>query len=110
MYNDEKIKQLAELAEEFELVAEMYSSDINVRALLKALESLLSRAKNGQITGVINYVPGAYFFQEKDLSKYPDLEVAHSKFYLALTIENDRYDELIAWAEKRKKQLFRRDQ
>jgi len=99
----QKIKQLAE---ELELVAQKYSSDADVSGLLKALKKLLSNAKTGSITDVIDVVPGEYYFQEGELSKYDDLEKAYSKFKMAIIYENKQYNDLKEWAEKRKKELF----
>ena len=99
----QKVKQLAE---ELELVAHKYSFDSNVGDLLSALKELLSNAKAGSITGVVDHVPGEYYFQEGELSKYADLEAAYSKFKMTLVTEDKQYNNLKAWAEKRKKELF----
>lgn len=99
-------KNVKRLAEEFESVAKKYESDCRVHDLHSALEDLLSRAKAGSIVKYVDHVPGEYFFQEGDLSKYADLEAAYSKLKMALITEDKQYDELRAWAEKRKRDIF----
>lgn len=101
--DQQKIKQLAE---ELESIAHKYLSDSNVNNLLNALKELLSKAKTGLITDVIDHVPGEIYFQEGELSKYSDLEIAYSKFKLTLVTEDKQYNDLKAWAEKRKLALF----
>lgn len=101
--NQQKVRQLAE---EFESAAHKYGSDSNVNKLLDALNELLLKAKAGSITTVIDHVPGEYYFQEGELSKYTDLEAAYSKLKLVLVTEEKQYDDLKAWAEKRKQALF----
>ncbi|MEJ2046385.1 MAG: hypothetical protein P8X74_23840 [Reinekea sp.] len=99
----QKVKQLAE---ELEFIAGKCASDSNVNDFLNSLKEVLSNAKSESIKVVIDHVPGEYFFQEGDLSKHADLEIAYSKFKLALLTEDKQYDDLKAWAEKRKQQLF----
>lgn len=101
--NKKKVKQLAK---ELESVAIKYSSDDDVAGLLEQLEELLSKAKAGSISGVIDHVPGGYYFTDRGLSKYSDLEVAYSKFKLTLVLEEQRHQDLIEWAKKRDKELF----
>jgi hypothetical protein len=101
--DQQKVKKLAE---EFESVAHKYGADSHVDKLLGALKELLLKAKAGSITAVIEHVPGEYFFQEGELSMYTDLEAAYSKLKLALVTEDKKYNDLKAWAEKRKQELF----
>lgn len=98
--------RVKQLAEDFESIAHKYASDPNVDKLLKSLKEVLSNAKAGSVTTVMDHVPGEYFFQEGDLSKYADLEIAYSKLKLALITEDEQHDDLISWAEKRKQELF----
>ena len=100
----EKIKRLAV---ELEDIANKYSStDPDVKKLSHSLGSLIDKAKAGLITDAVDHVPGEYWFQEGDLAKYPDLEAAYSKFKLAITLKDEQYEDLKAWAEKRRKDLF----
>ena len=101
--DQQKIRQLAV---EFETVASKYGYDPSVDMLMKSMEEIVENAKSGSITDVIEYVPGSYYFQEKGLSKYSDLESSYSKLKLALITEKKQYDDLKEWAEKRKRELF----
>lgn len=101
-------KNVSQLACALENVAQQYSAtDLEVKKLLESLADLIEKAKDGLITKPVDHVPGEYWFQERELSKYPDLESAYSKFKIAVTIESDeRYNDLKAWAEKRRDEVF----
>jgi hypothetical protein len=96
--NQDRVKRLAC---EFELVANSYAYDPNVAKLIGALGKIISNAKSGSITSTVDHVPGEYFFQEGDLSKYKDLEASYSRLKLALIAEDDQYDDIKKWAEER---------
>lgn len=101
--NQDRVKRLAS---EFELVASGYACDPNVVKLLGALEEIISNAKSGSITSTVDHVPGEYFFQECDLSKYKDFEASYSRLKLALIAEDDQYDDMKKWAEERRQNLL----
>lgn len=99
-------EKVTQLAKTLESVASKYSSDDDVVALLEQLEELLSKAKAGSISGIVDRVPGGYYFVDGGLRKYADLEAAYWKFEMTLTTEEKRYNELIEWAKKTDKELL----
>jgi len=99
-------KKIKQLAKTLESVASKYSSDNDVVGFLEQLEELLSKAKSGSISRVVDHVPGGHYFTDRGLSQYPDLEEAYSKFKLTLVIKEKRHNKLLEWAKKRDKALF----
>jgi len=103
--NQSKIKDLAILLEKSAI---KYNQDDDVKKLMYSLEELIDHAKNMKITRPVDYVPGDYFFTEKNCSSYPDLEKSYSKFKLQITMEEEQYDDLIKWAENQKEELHKK--
>jgi hypothetical protein len=82
--------------------------DDDVKQLMCSLEELIDRARNMKINFHVDYVPGDYFFTEKNCSSYPDIEKAYSKFKLQITLEEREYDDLVQWAEKQEGDLYKK--
>lgn len=100
--------KIRDLAIFLEKSASTYKQDDDVKKLMYSLEELIDRAKKMKINQPVDYVPGDYFFTEKNCSSYPDLENAYSKFKLQITMEKSEYDDLIKWAEKQKEELYKK--
>jgi hypothetical protein len=62
-------------------------SDKKASFLYDSLKNLISDAKQGNIVNPIKYddVPGDFYFNERNLRKYPDLESAFAKFKIELS-------------------------
>ncbi len=88
---------LKQLAIDLESVAKKYANqDAEVKKLLDSLDDMLYRAKNGIQIHTEEKVPGCYWFSERDLSKYRDLEKAYSQFSIFVAAgTRERYDELL---------------
>lgn len=99
-------EELRSLAENFERVAARYLLDPDVAGLCSSLESLLMQARQGLIDEPVRQVPGEHYFQEGLLSGYSDLEEAYSKLKLRLVTDSEQYDDLLRWAEDRRRRLF----
>lgn len=75
-------------AEKLELLLMKYSkSDRDANFLYDSLKELISDAKQGCITQPLKYgdVPGDFYFNERNLRKYPDLESAYAKFKIEIS-------------------------
>ena len=82
------LKKIKKCAEKLELLLMKYSkSDKEAIFLYDTLKELISNAKQGSITQPLKYgdVPGDFYFTERDLRKYPDLESAYAKFKIEIS-------------------------
>ena len=82
--NQTKIKECALSLEH--LLLKYSETDDDAAGLLGALEPLISRAKSEQIDQPLSWskIPGAYYFQERNLQQYKDLEHSYSEFCIEL--------------------------
>jgi hypothetical protein len=82
------LKEIKKCAENLELLLMKYSkNDQEAIFLYDTLKKLISKAKQGSITQPIKYsdVPGDFYFTERNLRQYPDLESAYAKFKIEIT-------------------------
>lgn len=80
-----KIKSTAQLLKE--VLTKYSKTDSDAKDLLEALTPLMDAAANGDITTPLDRasIPGSYFFNERNLRSYPDLEIAYVDFKIELT-------------------------
>jgi hypothetical protein len=85
MMNLQKVQKCAENLEV--LLLQYAKSDREAIFLYDALKNLISDAKQGNIVNPIKYgdIPGDFYFNERNLRKYPDLESAFAKFKIEIS-------------------------
>tara|TARA_R110001599_G_scaffold343537_1_gene566208 strand:+ start:57 stop:383 length:327 start_codon:yes stop_codon:yes gene_type:complete len=81
------------------------SSHEDSRTVLNGLQSLIDDAKNGEVI-IPTFVPFGYAITEGLIKLPQDAEAAYSKFSLLLTHGEEKYKDLIKWAEERKQKIF----
>lgn len=82
------LQKVQKCAENLELLLLQYAkSDKEASFLYDSLKNLISDAKQGNIVNPIKYgdVPGDFYFNERNLRKYPDLESAFAKFKIEIS-------------------------
>jgi hypothetical protein len=83
--NTAKINATAQLLKE--ILTKHSQTDSDAKDLLEALTPLIDAAANGDINSPMDRssIPGSYFFNERNLRSYPDLEIAYVDFKIELT-------------------------
>lgn len=82
------LEQLRSKSRELDRILRNYeAADPEVKNLRTSIDELLRKALAGDITSPLarRDVPGAYFFLEGSLRKYPDLEKAYWHFKIEVT-------------------------
>lgn len=82
------LQKVQKSAKNLELLLLQYAkSDKEASFLYDSLKNLILDAKQGNIVNPIKYgdVPGDFYFNERNLRKYPDLESAFAKFKIELS-------------------------
>jgi len=83
---------ITQYAKRLEALLEQYArEDPEARLLAGSLEALIARAKAGGIDSPVawNDIPGEYWFAERSLSQYEDLENAYTKFKMEISGQAD---------------------
>lgn len=85
MMNKEKISAAAQQLQE--LLANYSKTDSDAKELAEAMTPLIEAAiaKNITIPMERSSIPGSFFFNERNLRSYPDLELAYVDFKIELT-------------------------
>lgn len=96
------MNSLKQLAITLEKTLEKYAPhDPDVKSLSNSVKSLIERAKDEKDIDKNESLPGAYFFSERDLSKYKDLEKAYSQFSIFIVSGSDEeYQRLLDLVDK----------
>lgn len=91
---------------ELETILKNYAVDhADSRTVLYGLQPLIDTAKNGEFNSPIS-VPFGYALLEGLIILPKDADAAYSKFSLLLELGEERYFELIKWANEQKRKIF----
>lgn len=72
------------------------AQDVEAKKLLDSLQNIIDRAKNGDVIGTEERVPGFYWFSEGKLSQYKELEKAYSEFSLFIAAgSSENYEKML---------------
>ena len=83
---------ITQYAKRLEGLLEHYARENpEARLLASSLEELIARAKAGGIDSPVAWdaIPGEYWFTERSLSQYQDLESAYTQFKMQISGEAD---------------------
>ena len=81
------------------------SDDARIIGLSHELKPLIEAVKQGQPVKV-EIVPGSYLSANGDLSAYPKLEAAYSRFALLVELGEADYKSLVSAVAKRKREIL----
>ena len=93
------MNSLKQLAITLEKNLEKYAP--HVKSLSNSVKTLIERAKDEKDIDKNESLPGPYFFSERDLSKYKDLEKAYSQFLIFIVSGGiEEYQRLLDLVDK----------